>query len=271
VTIGKDGLRRTRTARQGASVTSVYVLLPPSETKQPGGDGPALDLNTLRFPELTGTRSQLLGAIAELSADLPAARAALKITAAQDDAVEQNGRVLTAPTMPALFRYTGVLYAALHTPKLSKIETARAAGRIVITSALFGLVAGADPIPAYRLSAGSRLPQLGTIASLWRPVMNAALAALDAPVLDLRSGAYAAFAPAPGAITVRVVTHTGAGEVKPVSHDNKTIKGELARLVASTRGHIDTPAKLVALASRNGLTVRRTGPASIDLIAPARR
>ncbi len=246
----------------------VYVLLPPSETKRADGNGPALNLAELRFPGLTPTRSQLIKAAERLAADLPAARAALKVAGSLDGEIGHNARLLTAATMPAMSRYSGVLYAAMNAPKLSRIEASRAAGRILITSALFGVVTGGDSIPPYRLSAGSRLPGIPTLAALWRPCVTAALAELDEPILDLRSGAYAAFGSAASAITVRVVTVSRAGDVKPVSHANKAVKGVLARLVATTRAEIDTPAKLVTLACRNGLTVRRTGPASIDLRAP---
>jgi hypothetical protein len=249
-------------------VSRVYVLLPPSETKHPGGHGQPLDLDRLAFPELSPTRSRLLAAVETLAGDLPSARTALKVSANLDNEIVLNTRLLTGPTMPALSRYTGVLYSALNTPKLSPAETRRAQDRVLIASALFGLVRGGDEIPAYRLSAGSKLPGLATMASLWRPAMTEVLAGLDAPVLDLRSGAYAAFAPAPGAIAVRVVTVTRAGVVKPVSHDNKAVKGILARMVCTTRAAITDVSGLLRVAYRAGLNVKRTGPLSVDLVAP---
>lgn len=249
-------------------MSRVYVLLPPSETKEIGGSGPALDLAGLPFPSLGPTRARLVSALSSLAQDLPAARAALKVSANLDHEIAGNAVLSDAPTMTALRRYTGVLYSAMQTPPMSTSERARAEPRILITSALFGLLTGDSAIPAYRLSAGSRLPGLPTIASLWKPEMAGVLADLDEPMLDLRSGAYAAFAPAPGAISVRVVTVSRAGETKPVSHDNKAIKGVLARLVTTTRARVDTLPKLLTLAYRAGLLVKRTGPRSIDLIAP---
>ncbi|SDP42076.1 hypothetical protein SAMN04515671_4150 [Nakamurella panacisegetis] len=246
----------------------MYVLLPPSETKHPGGDGRPLDPDRLGFPGLNPVRHRVIAAAAALSQDLPAARAALKVSARMDHEIGSNAVVTTGPTLPALARYTGVLYTALDTPKLTVAERSRAAGRILITSAMFGLVGAGDLIPTYRLSAGSRLPGLPTMAALWRPALSEALAGLDAPVLDLRSGAYAAFAPAPGAVQVRVVTVTRGGEVKPVSHDNKAIKGLLARLVGTTRAEVDDIPALLRVSYRAGLAVKRTGPMSIDLTAP---
>ena len=225
----------------------MYVLLPPSETKSTGGSGSELDLALLSFPSLTPTRDRLFQALAGIPGSP------------------------TGPTMPALRRYTGVLFSTFDAAGLTAADHARAAERVLICSALFGLLSADDPIPAYKFSAGTRLAGLPTVAALWREPLSAVLAALDAPVLDLRSGAYAAFA-APdavaGAITVRVVTVTRAGERKPVSHANKSIKGLLARAVATTAADVRDVPGLLRVARRAGLTVGRTGPSSIDLIAP---
>lgn len=228
-------------------MSAVYVLLPPSETKSTGGDGPDFDPGALSFPSLTPTRETLLRAVQGTPTGLTAP---------------------TGPTLPALRRYTGVLYAAFDVHGLTAAEQARAAGRVLICSALFGLLSAPDPIPSYKFSAGSRLPGLPTVAAVWREPLAAVLTELDAPVLDLRSGAYAAFAAVPDAITVRVVTVTRSGERKPVSHANKSIKGALARLVATTRADLRDVPGLLRVARRAGLSVGRTGPLSIDLIAP---
>src|SRR3954463_6803209 len=94
----------------------VLVLLPPSEAKAPGGDGGPLDLAALTAPELTPVRTELLDALVKLSADPPAARTALGLSPRQDDEIARNGDLWTAPTRPAIERYTGVLYDALDVP-----------------------------------------------------------------------------------------------------------------------------------------------------------
>jgi uncharacterized protein len=58
----------------------VLLLLPPSETKAPGGDGPPLDLAALTAPELTGVRTELVESLVKLADDVPAARAALGLS-----------------------------------------------------------------------------------------------------------------------------------------------------------------------------------------------
>jgi cytoplasmic iron level regulating protein YaaA (DUF328/UPF0246 family) len=136
----------------------------------------------------------------------------------------------TAATRPALLRYTGVVYEALDYPSLSPAGRRRADGSLRVASALFGLLTARDRVPAYRLSAGSVLPGVGSLAALWRPVLEPELAAHRGLVVDLRSGAYAALARVPAAVEVRVLREVD-GRRSTVSHDNKWTKGRLARLL----------------------------------------
>lgn len=242
------------------------ILLPPSETKATGGDGPALNLADLLWPELRHTRETLLDSVETLAADLPASRAALNVTATKDSEIGHNAVLRSAPTMPALDRYTGVLYDALDAAGMSRGERGRALGRIIVTSALFGAVRASDRIPAYRLSAHSHLPGLGTMSALWRPALTNAWGTLDRPVLDLRSGAYAAFGALPGAITVRVLTEQPDGTRIVVSHFNKATKGRLARAVAAAPRDVTTIAGVIRLAIRAGLKAAQTGEAALEIV-----
>ncbi len=175
----------------------MLVLLPPSETKHPGGDGAPLDLAALTAPELTPVRAELADALVRLSADVPAARAVLGLSPRQDDEIARNARLRTSPTLPAVQRYTGVLYDALDVSSMTRAQRARADRRLAVGSALFGVVRAGDPIPAYRLSAGSTLPGTPTLRALWKLALPEVLERMDDLVVDLRSGSYAALAPVP--------------------------------------------------------------------------
>jgi uncharacterized protein len=237
----------------------VLVLLPPSETKRSAGDGPPLRLDALAHPELTPLRAELVDELVKLSGDVAAARTALGLSPQQDGEVARNAELWTSPTMPALHRYTGVLYDALEIGSLRGAAAARARRRLAVGSALFGLLTADDPVPAYRFSAGSALPGRGTLAAAWRPVLEPVLAAVAARelVVDLRSGSYMALGRVPGAVTVTVRTAGGA----VVSHFNKAHKGRLARLLAATRAEPTDAAAVAALARRAGLNVERRGNA----------
>jgi cytoplasmic iron level regulating protein YaaA (DUF328/UPF0246 family) len=250
-------------------VCAVLVLLPPSETKHPDGGGPALDLGSLSTPELTPVRAQLVDALVRLAADVPAARTALGVSAAKDVEIARNAALTTSPTMPAIERYTGVLYDALDIRSLTRAQRRRAAGRLAVVSALFGVVRGDDAIPAYRLSAGSSLPGLPSLRSLWKPALAPVLGATGELVVDLRSGAYADLAPVPEAVTVQVLSQRPDGTRAVVSHFNKAHKGRLARLLATTTAEPDTPVRLRALLRRAGLHVEQSGDRQLTLVVPA--
>lgn len=245
----------------------MLVLLPPSESKAVGGRGPAVDPVALHYPELRAHRESLMTALATLSARPEAARFALKVTASKDAEVRANTLLRNSPTMPALDRYTGVLYDALDTPGMTPAERARANARVIVMSSLFGPLGGGNLIPAYRLSAGTSLPGLGTVASYWRPLLTPLLATISGPVLDLRSGAYAAFGEVPGAITVRAVAEQPDGTRKVISHFNKHAKGRLARIVATTRAEPDGVDDVIDAARLAGLRAERSGPQSIELVS----
>ena len=201
----------------------MLVLLPPSEGKAAGGSGKPLDLAALSHPSLTPVRERLVRALE--AADTETLRAALGCSAeeAAKDAV-----LTTSPTLPAMRRYTGVVYEALSYATLSPAGRRRANTSLRVASALFGLLSPTDRIPSYRLSGGTSVPGVGSLAAAWRPVLEEELAAHRGLVVDLRSGPYAALARVPTAVQVRVLREAD-GVRTVVSHDNKYTKGLLAR------------------------------------------
>ena len=239
----------------------MIVLLPPSETKHIGGDGPPLRLKRLSAPELGPLRESLVGELVELAADHAACRRALGISASQHAEIERNAALRNAATMPAIGRYTGVLYDALDVGSLRGASAARARTRLAVGSALFGLLRADDPIPAYRLSATSKLPGRPTLSSRWRPLLEPVLAQLASNelVVDLRSGSYAALGRLSGAVKVEVLAERPDGTRAVVSHFNKAHKGRLARALATTKSEPDDAAHVAAVARRAGMRVERQG------------
>ncbi len=247
------------------------MLLPPSETKIDGGDGPPLALEALSHPGLDPLRTDLVDALVELAADVPAARAALGLSPAQDGEIARNAALRTSPTMPALHRYTGVLYDALDVRSLRGAAAGRARERLAVSSALFGLLRAEDPVPAYRLSAGSALPGRGTLAAAWKPLLEPLLRGVadDGLVVDLRSGSYAALGRVPGAVGVDVLAERADGRRSVVSHFNKAHKGRIARLLAGTRAEPTDAAAVAVLLRRAGLRVERPTPTGLHVVIPA--
>jgi len=247
----------------------VIVLLPPSETKRSGGDGPPLRFGDLGSPALTPLRRELVDELVALAATPDACRRALGISAAQDAEIERNATLLSSPTLPAITRYTGVLYDALDVESLRGAAATRARGRLAVGSALFGLLRADDQIPAYRLSASSKLPGSATLAARWRPVLEPVLAELAATelIVDLRSGSYAGLGKLPGAVRVDVLAEHPDGRRTVVTHFNKAHKGRLARTLATTRSDPGDAAAVAAVARRAGMQIERTGDELTVIVA----
>ncbi|MBL6279519.1 peroxide stress protein YaaA [Micromonospora fiedleri] len=218
----------------------MLILLPPSEGKAEAGAGRRLDLTRLSLPELNPVREQVLAALLTLRAGpAEAALTALGLGSGQQGELRRNARLERAATAPAGRIYTGVLYEALDLATLPAAAQRAAARQVLISSGLWGAVRLTDRIPPYRCPIGARLPGVGALPALWRPVLGPALtsAAGTGPVLDLRSGAYAAaWTPrgelAERTVTVRVLHERevdGTAVRSVVSHFNKATKGRLVR------------------------------------------
>jgi len=248
----------------------MLILLPPSETKRAGGRRAPVDFASLALPALAPERALVTDALVALSADADAAARVLKLSERQRGEIADNAALREAPTMPAVDRYTGVLYDALDAPSLPAPARKWLGAHVLIHSAPFGPVAATDPIPAYRLAAGTTLPGIPPLRRVWADAVTTALAE-RAPsfVLDLRSEAYAALGPVPEGISsvyVRVVTQGPDGAVRALNHFNKHAKGELVRALATDRPRATTLAGFRRWAGDAGWTVRPGAPGEIDLV-----
>jgi hypothetical protein len=244
----------------------VLILLPPSETKRDGGDGPALDLGALSFPGLTAPRRQVLSAVKAMSRNLAAAAGMLRLGPSSAAEAARNRVVTSSATMPALDRYDGVLFDELDAGSLPA-EARRFAGRhLAIASALFGITGALDPIPAYRLSHDSRLPGT-TLARIWKAPLTAELAAVGGLILDLRSEGYAALGPGPaGSVYLRVVTVDGDGRTRALNHFNKKGKGAFARrLLLAAIDHPDA-GSVLDWARGEGIRLEPGAVGELDLV-----
>jgi len=210
----------------------VLLILPPSETKRDGGEvGSRLELGDLGFVTLTEQRRVATSALVALAASAEKSTHALKLGKTQGFEVQRNRALLDSPVMPAIERYTGVIYDALDAATLPAAARAFAADHLAIGSALFGLLRADDSIPAYRLSHDSRLPGLG-LGRLWRAGVEAELQQRQGLILDLRSEAYSSLGRAPeGSLYLRVLSEGPDGRRTALSHFNKHAKGEFTRSV----------------------------------------
>lgn len=247
----------------------MIVLLPPSETKRSGGNGAPLDLASLRFPELLDVRQKTCADLVMLCNDPIAAARALKLGPTQSDAITRNVSLMTTPTMPALLRYTGVLYDAFDSASLSDRQWEHAASLVIIQSALFGPVSAADQLPDYRLSHDSRL--VPSLKARWSTPGAEALKSVSGVCVDLRSEGYAALAPLPNrpeAHYVRVIASDGNGRVRALNHFNKQAKGLFARALVNAAEDFVSTGQLLEWAVDQGFDLTLLADGTLSLCVP---
>lgn len=221
------------------------VLLPPSESKVAGGAaGSVFDSAALSFPELAASRARVLDAVVAA-----AERAAPAPSVARQRWIDDNRALRSAPTLPAIERYAGVLYDAVGVSTLENPARAWLDAHVVIASALFGFVRAGDGIPSYKFS-NSGLT--GPLRGAWREVGSLVA---DGFVVDLRSKAYAQLAPVSGAVDVEVIGVDGAA----LNHWNKHGKGALVRSLAEAQVVVSSVEALVAWAADAGIPLTRSG------------
>jgi uncharacterized protein len=236
----------------------MLLLLPPSETKRPGGaPGTRLALSRLRYPTLTDARRATLDAVTALAQDHDAAVRALKLGATQHHEVAKNRALESSELLPAADRYTGVLYDALGAGTLPAAARERLGRQVVIHSAVLGPIGALDLIPDYRLSHDSRLPGV-RLKALWADAAAEALADEPGLVLDARSQGYAALGPVPHGVWLEVIAEDAGGRRRALNHFNKHAKGELARAYALSGERPQSVAELVDWGAAHGFRIEAT-------------
>lgn len=246
------------------------ILLPPSETKRPGGTGRPLLLERLALSSLSTERATVIKALVALAQDPVEARRVLKLSDRQLGDIAHNAALCEAPTMAAIDRYTGVLYDALDAVSLDGASRRWLKQHVWIHSAPFGPISALDAIPTYRLAAGTSVPGLPALRRHWAAATTEAIAQ-EAPafVLDLRSEAYVALGPVPDAVSsayVRVVTEHG----RALNHFNKKAKGELVRALAADRPRVRSLRALQHWATERGIVIRDSSAVGVlELVVSA--
>ncbi len=211
------------------------ILLPPSEGKASGGDGPTWSAGQGRFGHLAKQRTALVRALAAQSGgDEKLLGVGGKHLAAGQRA---NRSLRAAATLPAWRRYTGVVWDAFDVGSLPAATRRRAMSSAVVVSGLLGLVALDDPTPEYRLKIGAAVAPHGRLSTWWRPAVSATLTTWAARrfVVDLlphEHGAACTDAQLRG-VSVTFVERTG----KVAGHDAKAAKGRLARHLLTSDQH----------------------------------
>ncbi len=206
-------------------------------------------------------------AVRSLARDPEATQAALGLGPKQHAEIDRNRALTVSATMPAIDRYTGVLYDALDASSLPGESREFAGAHVAIHSALFGLIGALDPIPAYRLSHNSRIPDL-PLKKHWSGPVTSVLSTVTGPVLDFRSEAYVALGPVPAGVEsvfLRVVTEGADGQKRALNHFNKASKGSLTRALSRNAHDFGSVDALLEWAAESGFALHRGAPGELEL------
>jgi cytoplasmic iron level regulating protein YaaA (DUF328/UPF0246 family) len=192
----------------------MLILLPPSEKKKEATSLEKFDISSLAFAaELSALRSQ---------------------TTTEYDSL---------PTSPAIEIYDGVLYQGLGWHSLSAIQKKRANSRVLIISALFGLVKPLDQIFQYKIKIESKF---------WRDAIAVVSAKfVDELVIDCRSSTYKNVWTINPENTVDVKVFQVKGtERSVITHMSKKYRGELTRHLLKQPSDPTTPADVQRMAAQ---------------------
>ena len=246
----------------------MLFLLPPSETKEVGGSPLSISQVALTFGALNPAREAVYEALRALCEQPEEAAKVLKLGKKQLDQIDVNLAVQDAPTMPAIHRYTGTLYDAIHGRGLKGAPTEhnqitpemfeRANHTLLIQSALFGLIPATNLIPNYRLSGTTNLPGI-SLKDVWSSAHEPIWKRLeDGPIIDLRSKAYAELAPIPDDVEHYWVEVLDSNSGKALNHFNKKGKGQLINAVLSAKAQPKTLKELFSIAKSNALRLEES-------------
>jgi cytoplasmic iron level regulating protein YaaA (DUF328/UPF0246 family) len=196
----------------------LFILIPPSEGKASGGTYPPLS-------QLNEHAQQAYGRLMNFKGDVGA------LYGLKDKALKQalmvNQTLLSSPTLPAIERYSGVVYEGIDYPSLSKEAKNFFNDHVRIISAMFGLLAPLDLIPDYKL----KIEKLD-LAKFWRSIIAKQLEGYF--IIDLLPQAHQKAVAYTQGLGIEFVM-SKKGKVMPAGHHGKLIKGKFVRWVCQNQ------------------------------------
>ena len=197
---------------------NLLILIPPSEGKQKGGTLKKLGkANKLVSPMIKalinfkGDHEKLLGVKGP------------KL----EESIETNKNILTSPTMPAIERYSGVVFDGIDYSSLSSKGKNYFDKHVRIISAIFGLVSPQDLIPDYKL----KIEKLNA-DKYWKPIITDLIK--ESYIIDLLPQAHAKALSYSNGVRIDFVLNKD-GKRKPAGHNGKLIKGKFVRFLCENQ------------------------------------
>lgn len=203
---------------------SLLILIPPSEGKQAGGNARRTFMK--EHPDWAEEVAPVIEHLRRLPKSGRATFYGVSTPEKAEAAHELNLSVLESPALPAIERYTGVVYDFLNYATLP--DRAYARKRLMMVSGFFGLIPAGTWLPDYKL------PMNPWLSSYWRPINADRLARVRKrhKVLSLLPAAHAR---ALGAEPDLFVDFRQDGGKRAAGHFGKAIKGKFLRFLLENK------------------------------------
>jgi len=141
----------------------------------------------------------------------------------------QNQDIFNSKCVPAIERYTGVVYDHINWPSLSKKSQSYMIKHVIIFSGLFGLLTPNTLIPDYKLKMN-----VLSLKNLWKPIISESLKDEDV-IFDLLPQVHRkAYTPTKNTIQVDFLVKR-KGKTSAAGHFGKAVKGQFIRFLAQNQ------------------------------------
>ncbi len=226
-------------------MTNFTILLPPSEGKMQGGNEafPYRKVENLKehnsFKSLTFDRQELYTSLKQAINEL-SEKELEKIFDVKgknlNECIAQILDMLNSPTLPAIKRFSGVMFKAIDYSSLSLTGKENFNTSVLFIDGMFGLVRPQDFLPEYKLKIASKFLDIN-VTKFWKDRLRGDFDVLfrDQLIIDILPEAHRKVLTLNETIDyVQIVFVDKVGEkYKQTGHNSKQLKGELLQYLVN--------------------------------------
>ena len=233
----------------------MFILIPPSEGKNPTDDEQKFSLDNISFSSLNTKRSKLIDYLCENDLSIENYSSIFNISSRNYEKINAiNSNIKYSRVLSTIDRYTGVLYDYLDYSNLDEIVKFNFNNSVIIFSGLFGLLRPEDKIPNYKLKMGTKLIDNEKLSRYWNDDITRVLKNLlnDQIVCNFLPNEFM-LAFDNKKITPRhelnftFLQENKQGELKSVTHWTKALRGSLIRYLLMQVNNLDSINELTSI------------------------
>ena len=233
----------------------MYILIPPSEGKNPYSNKEYFSLDSLSYKSLNVIRSEIINYLSDNKITKENYIKTFGISSRNYEKINKmNSGIKTSEVIPSISRYTGVLYDFIDYQSLDEKVKNLLHDSIIIFSGLFGLLRPLDKIPNYKLKMGTKLLNGIKLSKFWKNQITSVLqnelenqivcnllptefnSAFDSKVINLNYELKFSF-----------FQENNDGEFKSITHWTKALRGSLVRYLLNEVGDFNSTDEILSV------------------------